>query len=244
MMIKLINWLTKMIIQTMLVAGLTVYLTWVTVHTYVDKLLTQYHLNTVESKINFSDFLTQMSVSLNILKPAHLKNQAADEASKQAQDIAPTDDPALQVLADPVVTEIPAMANVEQTTSPKPVVSPSPTPSKAASANTEAAANDSVPVWNQTSSENKQEASKTKKQKELVMSAEDFTKKKDQIKEADKVTIFTLLATRLPQTEFQKISAYVEDGVTKQEWVDIQKIVEQYLKPDEYKELEGLLAKY
>lgn len=227
MMIKLINWLTKMIIQTMLVAGLTVYLTWVTVHTYVDKLLTQYHLNTVESKINFSDFLTQMSVSLNILKPARLNNQAAD-------------DPTLQVLADPVVTEIPAMANVEETTSPKPVVSPS----KAASANTEPAANDSVPVWKQTSSENKQEASKTEKQKELVMSAEDFTKKKDQIKEADKVTIFTLLATRLPQTEFQKISAYVEDGVTKQEWVDIQKIVEQYLKPDEYKELEGLLAKY
>jgi hypothetical protein len=36
----------------------------------------------------------------------------------------------------------------------------------------------------------------------------------------------------------------VEDGVTEQEWLDIQSIVEQYVNPEEYKELQDLLAQY
>jgi hypothetical protein len=238
--IKLINWLTKIIIQTMLIAGLTIYLTWVTVHTYVDKLLSKYHLDSAESKIGFSDFLSQMSGSLNILKPSRLNNQASGKTSELAQSPEPTKEPLRQTLSDPAITEIPAMVKPEGTTSPK----PEPATSDAASTGAVKAADDSVSVWKQTGNASNQEQSKTGKQKELVMSAEQFTKKKGQITDKDKVTIFTLLATRLPQTEFQQISTYVEDGVTEQEWVDIQKIVEQYLKPEEYKELQDILANY
>jgi hypothetical protein len=238
--IKLINWLTKIIIQTMLIAGLTVYLTWVTVHTYVDKLLSKYHLDSAESKIGFSDFLSQMSDSLNILKPSRLNNQASEKTPEPAQAAKPTEEPLRQILPDPVITEIPATGNPEGTTSPK----PEPAPSDAAATGAEKAADDSVSVWKQTGNASKQEQSKTDKQKQLVISAEEFTKKKDQITDTDKVTIFTLLATHLPQTEFQQISTYVEDGVTEQEWADIQQIVEQYLKPEEYKELQDILANY
>jgi hypothetical protein len=220
--IKLINWLTKIIIQTMLIAGLTVYLTWVTVHTYVDKLLSKYHLDTAESKIDFSDFLSQMSQSLNILKPSHINNQASEKTSELAQDTLPTEEPSRQTLADPPVTEIPS----------------TPAPTDAHSSGVDTAPDDSISVWNQTGNESKQEKSKT------VMSAQELTKKKDLISEADKVKIFTLLAARLPQTEFQQISTYVEDGVTEQEWLEIQSIVEQYVKPEEYKELQDLLAQY
>ncbi len=76
------------------------------------------------------------------------------------------------------------------------------------------------------------------------MSAEQLTKAKDQISESDKVKIFTLLAARLPQDQFQQISKYMEDGITEKEWVDIQSIVEQYVKPAEYRELQDLLAQY
>jgi hypothetical protein len=242
--IKLINWLTKIIIQTMLIAGLTVYLTWITVHTYVDKLLTKYHLDSAESKINFSDFLSQMSASLNILKPSSsANNQASEKTSGLVEDVEPTEEPSRQTLADPVPTDIPSAGNSESPTksaSPKPTA----TPAEANSEGVDAAPDDSVSVWKQTSDASKEEASKSDKQKELIMSAEEFTKKKDQIDEADKVKIFTLLATRLPQTEFQQLSTYVEDGVTETEWVDIQKIVEQYLKPEEYQELQDLLANY
>jgi hypothetical protein len=238
--IKLINWLTKTIIQTMLVAGLTVYLTWVTVHTYVDKLLSKYHLDSAESKIDFSDFLSKMSESLNILKPSQLNNQASEKKPELAQNTESTEEPTRQTLADPLVTEIPSSVDSEGTTSPE----PTPTPTNTYSTSGETNPDDSVSVWNQTSNESEQEKTTTDKQKNLVMSAEQFTKKKDQISEVDKVKIFTLLATRLPQTEFQQISTYVEDGVTEQEWLDIQSIVEQYVNPEEYKELQDLLAQY
>jgi hypothetical protein len=238
--IKLINWLTKIIIQTMLIAGLTVYLTWITVHTYVDKLLTKYHLDSAESKIDFSDFLSQMSSSLNILKPSSLNNQASEKTSELVEDVKPTLEPWRQTLADPEPSDIPSAVNSESpTTSASP--QPTATPGEADSKGVDAAPDDSVSVWKQTSDASKQGASKSDNQ---IMSAEEFTKKKDQISEADKVTIFTLLAARLPQTEFQQLSTYVEDGVTETEWVDIQKIVEQYLKPEEYQELQDLLANY
>jgi hypothetical protein len=244
--IKLINWLTKIIIQTMLIAGLTVYLTWVTVHTYVDKLLSKYHLDSAESKINFSDFLSQMSASLNILKPSSSNNQASGKTSELALDTEPTEEPSRQTLADPEITDIPSTVDSESTTSTTSTTSPQPTatPTETDSTDVNATPDDSVSVWNQTGEASKQEESKTDKQQELVMSAEEFSKKKDQIDEADKVKIFTMLAARLPQTEFQQLSTYVEDGVTEEEWVDIQKIVEQYLKPEEYKELQDLLANY
>ncbi|MEX2461640.1 MAG: hypothetical protein WD469_10170 [Paenibacillaceae bacterium] len=238
-MTKLINWLTRTIIQTMLVTGLTLYLTWVTVHTYVDKLLAKYHMNTDVSKIEFTDFLSQMSESLNILKPTRSNNQAAEETFRQTQGSDRTGEQLPQTIEVPKTTEIPPQADPEGSLSPK----PSPEPTDANAASTKKVPDDSVSVWKQTSGESKQEAA-IGKQKELVMSAEAFTKMKDQITEADKVKIFTLLATRLPQSEFQKISAYVEDGVTEVEWVEIQKSVEQYLKPEEYKELQDLLAHY
>jgi hypothetical protein len=228
-MIKLINWLTKIIIQTMLVAGLTVYLTWVTVHTYVDKLLSKYHIDSAESKIQFSDFLSQISTSLNILKPSNLNNKAAEAKPDLTQNSIPTEEPSRQTLADPLTSEIP----------PIPTLKPATTDGKSKAA--AATPNDSIPVWKQTTSnESKQQG----KQKDLVMSAEQFTKKKDQLSEADKVKIFTMLATRLPQAEFQKISTYVEDGVTQQELQEIQSIVEKYLKPAEYIELQDLLSHY
>jgi hypothetical protein len=241
--IKLVNWLTKIIIQTMLIAGLTVYLTWVTVHTYVDKLLAKYHLDSAESKIGFSDFLSQMSTSLNILKPSSSDNQASEKTTELTDNVESTEEPSLQTLADPEITELPSAVGTEsptKSTSPQPTA----TPAKADSKGVDGAPDDSVSVWNQSSGASKQEASQSDKQKELVMSAEEFTKKKDQISEADKVQIFTLLAARLPQTEFQQLSTYVEDGVTEEEWADIQIMVEKYLKPEEYKELQDLLANY
>ncbi|CAK4844816.1 unnamed protein product [Aphanomyces euteiches] len=191
-----------------------------------------------------------MSASLNILKPSSANNQASGKTSELVKSTEqPTEEPSLQTLADPEPTDTDIPSAVDSSTSPSGSLSPQPpkptaTPAKADSKGVNGAPDDSVSVWKQSSDANKQEASKNDKQKELVMSADEFSKKKDQIDEADKIKIFTLLAARLPQTEFQQLSTYVEDGVTEEEWVDIQKIVEKYLKPEEYKELQDLLANY
>jgi hypothetical protein len=238
--IRLLNWVTKVIIQTLIMVTLTIYLTWIAVHTYVDKLLTKYHMDTAQSKIQFSDFLSNLSVSLNILKPSSLNNQAAAEASEPIQSPLSQEKTMQQTQGEAANNTLP----ITQSISPTPTATPSASPTDAKSAGTGSAPDDTVPVWNQTSNESNQQGTKTGKQKDLVMSAEQFTQKKNQLTEADKMKIFTLLAARLPEAEFQQISSYVEDGITEEEWTAIQALVEKYVKPEEYKELQDLLAQY
>jgi hypothetical protein len=239
--IKLLNWATKVIMQTMIIVTLTICLTWIAVHTYVDKLLSTYHIDTAESKIQFSDFLSHLSLSLNILKPSALNKQAASKTAEPNQSSLTEATPTRLTLPETPVNEAAPSPSASSLPSASPTPSVSPTNAK--STGTEAAPDDTVPVWNQTSNESNMQETQSGK-KDLVMSAEQFTKKKDQLSEADKMKIFTLLATRLPEAEFQKISKYVEDGVTEEEWLAIQALVEKFVKPEEYKELQDVLARY
>jgi hypothetical protein len=262
LVLKLLNWFSKIIAQTLIISGLTVYLTWIVVHTYVDKLLSKYHIDSAESKVQLSDFISQLSQSINSLKMSNQQSQTLD---------APTD------------TSVPSSANVlsNREGQPSPLtMTPSPSPSPgspspgitasstpksmqttaAASAQPQAAAvptpkpettpapEDSMPVLKQISGAGDQSAADQtaaeQKQKSLMMSAEEFTKKKNSLSETDKVKIFSLLAARLPPDQLQQISTYVEDGITAEEWQAIQNIVGTYLSADEYKQLEDIIAKY
>jgi hypothetical protein len=236
--IKLINWLTKIIVQTIIVAGLTIYLTWVVVHIYVDKLLSNYHLNSEQSQVHFSDFLSQMSASLNILKPANSNKQAAVGSPEPVPSLEPVQSPQKAEDATRLTLEETPPNDLPKTQNSDKAASPTPSAAKTEpkSTGTVRAQNDSVSVFKQTDQQGKQ--------KDMLMSAEQFTAKKNLLSESDKMKIFTLLATRLPQEEFQHISTYVEGGVTQAEWTDIQLIVEKYLKPEEYKQLQELLARY
>ncbi|SFL97764.1 hypothetical protein SAMN03159341_11340 [Paenibacillus sp. 1_12] len=75
----------------------------------------------------------------------------------------------------------------------------------------------------------------------VVVSGEEFTKKKEQLSNEDKNQIFKLLLTRVPQTEIQHISSMMEDGITASELNEIEKILKNYLKPEEYSQLLGMI---
>jgi hypothetical protein len=253
--VKLLNWVSKTILQTLLIAGLTIYLTWIVVHTYVDKIMAKYHLESDQNKVQFFDFLSQMSDSLNILKPASSQKQAADvspvtdqtQAVGQITDSSSSDKPAVSQPESQPQSSIQPNSSVQSQSKPTPTPSPTTEPLKQTDPSAKATAkapDDSISAWKQQSGDSKQQTDSSEKQKSLFMSAEQFTQKKDQLSDSDKMKIFTLLASRLPENELQQISAYVEDGVTEQEWAEIQQIVEKDLKPDEYKQLEDLLAKY
>jgi hypothetical protein len=94
---------------------------------------------------------------------------------------------------------------------------------------------DAVAVWNDMSSSG---------DKAVVMSTEDFRKKKELLSNEDKMNIFSLLVSRLPQEQMQKISTFVEDGITADEMREVQMIVEQHLQPKEYRQLMEILNKY
>lgn len=75
----------------------------------------------------------------------------------------------------------------------------------------------------------------------VVVSGEDFTKKKEQLSDEDKNKIFNLLVTRIPQDEMQRISRLMEDGITASELKEIEQVLQKYLKQDEYNQLLGMI---
>lgn len=96
---------------------------------------------------------------------------------------------------------------------------------------------DAVAVWSQNRSGSEQ-------QKKVIVTTEEFQKTKDTISNEDKMKLFSMLVSRLPQEELQTLSTLVEDGITEKELEEINGIVEKHLKPEEYKELIAILEKY
>lgn len=96
---------------------------------------------------------------------------------------------------------------------------------------------DAVAAWAQSGSGAAREKDK------VVMSEEQFLAKRNQLSEEDKANVFSLLS-RLPQEALLHISTMLEDGLTAAEIQEIEKIVEQYLKPDELAKLMEIVNKY
>lgn len=79
---------------------------------------------------------------------------------------------------------------------------------------------------------------------ETAMTTEDLTIAKQQMTNADKEKLFTLLISKLPQESWQMISQYVEDGLTEKELTTIQQIMAQHLDKTEYAQMMEILKKY
>ncbi|MFE5322321.1 hypothetical protein ACFQ88_26955 [Paenibacillus sp. NPDC056579] len=80
-------------------------------------------------------------------------------------------------------------------------------------------------------------SSAAEESKRIVVSGEEFTKKKDQLSGDEKNKIFNMLVTRVPQAEMQTISRLMEDGITAAELKQIEQLLQTYLKPEEYSQL-------
>ncbi|WNQ11480.1 hypothetical protein MJA45_28455 [Paenibacillus aurantius] len=204
-MTRFVTWLAKKIAATVLISVMTIYVTWLTVHTYVDQLLAKYHLETPGQNMQFSDFLANVSSGLNIFRQSSGKaKEQAVETMTNGRDGGGT-------------------GAADQSTTANPSEPPVPRGEGA------------VEVWGQTTTGSGQN---------LVMSAEDFIKKKEKLSDEDKMKIFTTLAGSLPASELQTLSAMAEDGITGEEMGKIQSMIDKYIKPEQVKELTAILNKY
>lgn len=78
---------------------------------------------------------------------------------------------------------------------------------------------------------------------QVVLDREALGKLKDGISTEDKMTIFNIISTKVPEDDIQKISILIENGVTAEGLEQIQEILQNRLEPQEYQELMGILAK-
>lgn len=79
---------------------------------------------------------------------------------------------------------------------------------------------------------------------ETVISREELANARGQLSSQDKEQLFSLLITKIPQEDLQKISLYVEDGLTESELKEIEQMIAMHVSDDEYDKLMNILKKY
>lgn len=221
---KLIAWFSKIVIGTVLITSITMFTTWYVVNMYVEDIFRQYQIPALGKKIQFNEFAARLVGELNIVMHK--------DGGKQA---APQDIP----------------------TPTKAVPSPNPSGSQSSPSSS---SRDDLPVGG-INSEGGGDASQGVKddavavmgrarteedgqKKELVLSTEDFAKKKEALSSDDKMKIFSLVVAKLPQTEVQTLSALLEDGITTEELTEVNSTLKKYLSEKELKQLTDILSKY
>jgi hypothetical protein len=78
----------------------------------------------------------------------------------------------------------------------------------------------------------------------IAMSTEQINAAKSQMTDADKQALFDVMMKKLPQDAWQKISAWMEDGLTNAEMTEVEQLIAQYLDRDEYDKMLQILKKY
>lgn len=294
---KFFLWLGKMALASVMIASLTVFVTWTTVQTYLDKVLAHYQLGEGMGKIEFSDLLSEMSSSLNIMKqPAaggtkskgaagnvSTGTGAADGQTSANAGRTPGSDgenlaaaaagesgsSGLQGTGTGAADGSTAGSGSASGTGTGGAVTGSAGSDAGTGSSTGgggsgggsgnggtssgggAAAHaqeepdhtgDAVPVWSQSGSKVNSDASGTGKK--LAVSSDSFQSMKDKISNEDKMKLFSLLVTKLPEQDVQTISQLVEDGITNDELNQIDAIIQKSLSKEEYKEVLAILQKY
>lgn len=99
----------------------------------------------------------------------------------------------------------------------------------------EAPPEDSLPVMGQ--------IGQSATDQQVVMTPDEMVDKKSSLTTQEKEEIFTLLMTKLPQEEMQRISEAMEDGLTATELDEIQNGISKYLSEEEFQKLMTMLQK-
>lgn len=103
---------------------------------------------------------------------------------------------------------------------------------------------DALPVMGGISSDNSSiEADEGRAlDQQVVMTPEDLGDIKDKLPTAEKVNIFNILMSKLPQDEMQKISTAMEGGLTEIEVQELKQVIAKYVDPNEYETIMKMLT--
>ncbi|MGG0824864.1 hypothetical protein ABE099_18525 [Paenibacillus turicensis] len=84
---------------------------------------------------------------------------------------------------------------------------------------------------------------KLNQKENVVVTPDDLIAKKEGIEAKDKEAIFTILMSKLPQEEMQKLTEYMEGGLTETEVLAIEQMLSKYLDKMEYAKVMEVLKK-
>lgn len=214
---KWMSWLLKLGVSAAVTSLCCVVVTFLAVNAYVDVLLDQYQIQRPgNQKIEWNRFVNRFTAQLGFGT-----NEAA--TPQQPRDLAVSADPGST--SSETGSKKSGGADHDGEAS-KDTADPYPVPE------------DAVAVWSRQSGQTEL----PEEERRIVVSSEEFAKKKDQLSEANKAKIFSLLVPRVPQEEMQRISVILEDGITAAELKELEELLQRHLKPEEYQQLQSLIG--
>ncbi|MCM3271762.1 hypothetical protein [Paenibacillus elgii] len=222
--------IAKLAVSAAVTSLCCVALTFAAANTYVDLLLDQYHIpRPAGQKIEWGAFMSRFTAQLG------LGAGGGSGVPTKPKDLAVSVPPAGNTPSSSETGTKERTQTDGKTTTPG---------SGKANDDPYRVPEDAVAVWSRQSGKaGSKKDSLTGQEQRIVVSSEEVTKKKEQLSEADKAKIFSLMVSRVPQEDMQTISKLMEDGITAGELKEIERLLQKSLKSDEYKQLMDLIQK-
>ncbi|WP_433618107.1 hypothetical protein [Paenibacillus cellulositrophicus] len=242
---KIAQWLLKTVLTVVLISGLTVLTTGAVVNMYVQSLLASFNIQLEGQPTGIGGMMKGM-LGLNTTKEKEPDKEAASTAhaaddSKStvgSTNTAETGTGSTEGAGETAGTGSQTGTNTGEAGSGGSTAGME-TGGNADGEGTDAP-DDALPVMGQGLSESAMGGQSAADQ-QVVISPDEMIQKKDELTATEKEQIFNILMKKLPQSEMQKISAAMEDGLTEQELSTIEDTISKYLTKEEYAALSELL---
>ncbi|MGG4102335.1 hypothetical protein AAXB25_00285 [Paenibacillus lautus] len=214
---KWMKWLLKVSLTAILVSTLTIVTTGIVVNAYIQSVLSSFNIQLETESMGVGGIMKSMLGMGSGTKPdAGSVNAVKDNES-----------------ASGAGSETKGEAKENEETSSDPSGTTGEPPAD------EEAPDNSLPVMGTNTTEQPDDSSL--EDQEIVMTPGEIVDRKDSLPTEEKEEIFTMLMNKLPQSEMQKISEAMEDGLTAAELADIEQGISKYLNAEEFDKLITML---
>lgn len=223
---KWMKWLLKISLTAILVSTLTIVTTGIVVNAYIQSVLSSFNIQLEAEPMGVGGIMKSMLGVGSGTKPDAGSVNAANRQLEEDQGAA-DDEPESEA-----GTQTNGGAKEDEETS------SGSTGTSGETSNDEEAPDNSLPVMGTNTTES---GDSSLEDQEIVMTPGDIVDRKDRLPTEEKEEIFAMLMNKLPQSEMQKISEAMEDGLTAAELAEIEQGISKYLNPDEFDKLITLL---
>jgi hypothetical protein len=225
---KWTKWLLKISLTAILVSTLTIVTTGIVVNAYIQSVLSSFNIQLETEPMGVGGIVKSMlGMDSGTKSDVDSVNAAKDNNQAEDKDAA-SDEEAPGAGSDGnggAQEDNEANSNPAGTTGEPPA--------------DEEAPDNSLPVMGTNTTELPDESSL--EDQEIVMTPGEIVDRKDSLPTEEKEEIFTMLMNKLPQSEMQKISEAMEDGLTAAELADIEQGISKYLNAEEFDKLITML---
>ncbi|MFC0210956.1 hypothetical protein ACFFK0_00600 [Paenibacillus chartarius] len=223
---KMLLWLARKLVGAAVISVLSLFSAWFVVNLYVEEMMKTYQIPQLGKKVQFTDVLARLGEQSNIVGLGTTASSGPREAAQE---------------------DLPAAARPESEGG-KDVSSGGGSTSGKPSETEEYVPEDAVAVSGRLSQSGDAAGSGSANSSgvlsSLVMSTEEFAKKKAAMSSEDKMKLFSLLVGKLPPDQLQSISTMIEDGITSEELKQLDETMQKHLTQEEYKQILDMVTKY